>query len=94
MKTYTIEDLIKYHRRRGAVIHREMAIKLPTRLGEFDLIPYTSVVDPKPHLALCLGGVGMEVQGVVPEQPDPVLVRVHSQCLTGDIFGSMLCDCG
>ena len=94
LKTCTIEDLIKYRRRRERLIHREMAIKLPTRLGEFDLIPYTSVVDPEPHLALCLGGVGMEVQGVVPEQPDPVLVRVHSQCLTGDIFGSMLCDCG
>ncbi len=94
LKMCTIEDLIKYRRRRERLIRREMAIKLPTRLGEFDLIPYTSVVDPEPHLALCLGGVGLEVNGVIPEQPDPILVRVHSQCLTGDIFGSMLCDCG
>jgi 3,4-dihydroxy 2-butanone 4-phosphate synthase / GTP cyclohydrolase II len=94
LKMCTIEDLIKYRRRRERLIHRELAIKLPTKFGEFDLISYTSLVDPEPHLALCLGGVGIEVNGVIPEQPDPVLVRVHSQCLTGDIFGSMLCDCG
>jgi 3,4-dihydroxy 2-butanone 4-phosphate synthase/GTP cyclohydrolase II len=94
LKMCTIEDLIKYRRRRERLIRREVAIKLPTRFGEFDLIPYTSVVDPEPHLALCLGGVGLEVNGVIPEQTEPLLVRVHSQCLTGDIFGSMLCDCG
>jgi 3,4-dihydroxy 2-butanone 4-phosphate synthase/GTP cyclohydrolase II len=93
LKMCTIEDLIKHRRRRERLIRRELAIKLPTRYGEFDLIPYTSVVDPEPHLALCMG-VGLEVDGVVPEQADPVLVRVHSQCLTGDIFGSLLCDCG
>jgi 3,4-dihydroxy 2-butanone 4-phosphate synthase/GTP cyclohydrolase II len=90
----TIEDLIKYRRRRERLIRRELAIKLPTRLGEFDLIPYTSLVDLEPHLALCLGGVGREVDGTVPVQEEPVLVRIHSQCLTGDIFQSMLCDCG
>jgi 3,4-dihydroxy 2-butanone 4-phosphate synthase / GTP cyclohydrolase II len=94
LKMCTIEDLIKHRRRRERLIHRDLAIKLPTRFGEFDLISYTAVVDPEPHLALCLGGIGLEVNGVVPEQADPVLVRVHSQCLTGDIFGSMLCDCG
>jgi 3,4-dihydroxy 2-butanone 4-phosphate synthase/GTP cyclohydrolase II len=52
------------------------------------------VVDPEPHLALCVGGVGVEVDGSVPVQKDPVLVRIHSQCLTGDIFNSLLCDCG
>jgi 3,4-dihydroxy 2-butanone 4-phosphate synthase/GTP cyclohydrolase II len=93
LKVCTIEDLIKHRRRRERLIRREPAIKLPTRHGEFDLVPYTSVVDPEPHLALCLN-VGLEVDGVVPEQAEPVLVRVHSQCLTGDIFGSMLCDCG
>jgi 3,4-dihydroxy 2-butanone 4-phosphate synthase/GTP cyclohydrolase II len=94
LKMCTIEDLIKYRRRRERLIRRELAIKLPTRLGEFDLIPYTSLVDPEPHLALCLGGVGREVDGTVPVQEEPVLVRIHSQCLTGDIFQSMLCDCG
>jgi 3,4-dihydroxy 2-butanone 4-phosphate synthase/GTP cyclohydrolase II len=94
LKMCTIEDLIKYRRRRERLIRRELRVKLPTRYAEFDLIPYTSVVDPEPHLALCLGGVGVEGEGGVPEQTEPVLVRIHSQCLTGDIFGSCLCDCG
>jgi 3,4-dihydroxy 2-butanone 4-phosphate synthase/GTP cyclohydrolase II len=51
-------------------------------------------VDAEPHLALCKGDIGVAVNGVVPVQTEPVLVRVHSSCLTGDIFESMLCDCG
>jgi 3,4-dihydroxy 2-butanone 4-phosphate synthase/GTP cyclohydrolase II len=94
LKMCTIEDLIKYRRQREKLIHRELTLKLPTRHGEFDLIAYTSVVDPEPHLALCMGGVGQEVGGCVPVQEEPVLVRIHSQCLTGDIFDSLLCDCG
>jgi 3,4-dihydroxy 2-butanone 4-phosphate synthase/GTP cyclohydrolase II len=90
----TIEDLIKYRRRRERLIHRELCVKLPTAHGDFDLIAYSSIVDPEPHLALCLGGVGVEVGGCVPVQEEPVLVRIHSQCLTGDIFDSLLCDCG
>lgn len=94
LKMCTIEDLIKHRRQRERLIHRELAVKLPTRHGEFDLIAYTSVVDPEPHLALCKGGVGVEVDGVVPLQDAPIFVRIHSQCLTGDIFESQLCDCG
>jgi 3,4-dihydroxy 2-butanone 4-phosphate synthase/GTP cyclohydrolase II len=94
LKMCTIEDLIKFRRQRERLIHRELVVKLPTKFGEFDLIPYTSVVDPEPHLALCMGGVGVEVNGVIPEQSEPVIVRIHSQCLTGDILGSMICDCG
>jgi 3,4-dihydroxy 2-butanone 4-phosphate synthase/GTP cyclohydrolase II len=94
LKMLTIEDLIKHRRLRERLIRRELALKLPTAYGEFDLIAYTSVVDPEPHLALTMGGVGVEVGGCVAEQPDPVLVRIHSQCLTGDIFSSRLCDCG
>jgi len=94
LKMCTIEDLIKFRHRRERLIHRELTVKLPTRLGDFDLIPYSSMVDLEPHLALCVGGVGMEVAGAIPEQKEPVLVRIHSQCLTGDIFGSCLCDCG
>src|SRR5262249_54794123 len=94
LKLCTIEDLIKFRHQRENLVRRELALKLPTEFGTFDLIAYTSVVDPEPHLALCLGGVGVEADGCVPVQEEPVLVRVHSQCLTGDIFGSRLCDCG
>jgi 3,4-dihydroxy 2-butanone 4-phosphate synthase/GTP cyclohydrolase II len=94
LKMCSIEDLIKFRRQRERLVKRELSVKLPTRHGEFDLFAYTSVVDSEPHLALCLGGVGVEVGGVIAAQPEPVLVRIHSQCLTGDIFGSQLCDCG
>ena len=94
LKMCTIEDLIKHRRQREKLVHRELTVELPTRFGQFDLVAYTSVVDPEPHLALCKGGVGVEVGGSVPVQTEPVLVRIHSQCLTGDIFASLLCDCG
>jgi 3,4-dihydroxy 2-butanone 4-phosphate synthase/GTP cyclohydrolase II len=94
LKMCTIEDLIKFRRQRERLIRRELAVKLPTLCGDFDLIAYTSLVDPEPHLALCMGGIGVEVEGCIPVQPEPVLVRIHSQCLTGDIFESRLCDCG
>jgi 3,4-dihydroxy 2-butanone 4-phosphate synthase / GTP cyclohydrolase II len=94
LKMCTIEDLIKYRRNRERLIRREAAVRLPTRHGEFDLFAYSSLVDVEPHLALGRGGVGVEAAGVIPVQDEPVLVRVHSQCLTGDIFGSCLCDCG
>jgi len=94
LKMCTIEDLIAYRRTRERLIKRELAVKLPTRFGEFDLIAYTSFVDIEPHLALCLGGVGVEEGGRIAVHDEPLLVRIHSQCLTGDIFGSMLCDCG
>jgi 3,4-dihydroxy 2-butanone 4-phosphate synthase/GTP cyclohydrolase II len=94
LKMCTIEELIKFRRQRERLIRRELSLKLPTPRGEFDLFVYTSVVDPEPHLALTMGGVGVEVEGVVPVQDKPVLVRIHSQCLTGDLLESMLCDCG
>lgn len=94
LKICTIEDLIKYRRQRERLIHRELCLKLPTHFGDFDLIAYTSVVDPEPHLALCKGGIGIEDEGVVRVHEEPVLVRIHSECLTGDIFESLLCDCG
>ncbi len=94
LKMCTIEELIKYRRQREKLIRRELSLKLPTRHGEFDLVVYTSVVDPEPHLALCKGGVGVELAGSVPVQKDPVLVRIHSQCFTGDLLESLMCDCG
>jgi 3,4-dihydroxy 2-butanone 4-phosphate synthase/GTP cyclohydrolase II len=94
LKMCTIEALIEYRRIREKLVHRELALKLPTRHGEFDVIVYSSVVDPEQHLAFTLGGVGIEVGGVIPIQTDPVLVRIHSSCLTGDLFDSLMCDCG
>lgn len=84
----TIEELVTYRRQREKLIERVEQIKLPTIYGEFDLILYRSRVDPYQHLALCMGGVGREPVN------EPVLVRVHSECATGDIFGSLRCDCG
>ncbi len=95
LKMCTIQDLIDYRRHREKLIHLELSVKLPTDYGVFDLFVYSSVVDPEPHLALCLGGIGQRgPDGAVVEQKEPVLVRMHSECLTGDIFGSQLCDCG
>jgi 3,4-dihydroxy 2-butanone 4-phosphate synthase / GTP cyclohydrolase II len=95
LKMCTIADLIEYRRRREKLVRREIALELPTDFGKFDLFAYTSVVDQEPHLALTLGGVGRETApGVVPVQEEPVLVRMHSECLTGDVLHSAKCDCG
>jgi 3,4-dihydroxy 2-butanone 4-phosphate synthase / GTP cyclohydrolase II len=93
-KLCTIADLIAYRRQREKLVTREIQLKLPTEQGSFDLIAYGSMVDPEPHLALCMGGVGVETNGCVATQTEPVLVRVHSECLTGDVLHSALCDCG
>lgn len=94
LKMCTIADLIKFRRAKERLVRRELQVALPTRFGDFNLIPFTSMVDTEPHLALCFGGIGKEVNGLVETREDPVLVRIHSQCLTGDIFSSKLCDCG
>src|SRR5713226_7770146 len=86
LKMCTIEDLIKHRRQREKLIRRELELKLPTVHGVFDLFVFTSVVDPEPHLALSMGGIGLELGGCVPVQKEAVLVRIHSQCLTGDVF--------
>lgn len=94
LKMCTIEAIIAYRRRRERLIERAIHVELPTDLGPFDLFAYSSIVDPEPHLALTMGGVGVVQNGVVPIQTEPVLVRVHSECLTGDVLHSALCDCG
>ncbi len=91
----SIADLIEYRRRTEKLVKRETTLKLPTAFGTFDLFAYTTPVDPEPHLALTLGGVGVETApGLVPVQDGPVLVRMHSECLTGDVLHSAKCDCG
>jgi 3,4-dihydroxy 2-butanone 4-phosphate synthase / GTP cyclohydrolase II len=95
LKMCTIADLIEYRRRREKLVKREIALKLPTDFGVFDLFAYTSLVDQEPHLAMTLGGIGIEpAPGIVPVQEQPVLVRMHSECLTGDVLHSAKCDCG
>ena len=95
LKMCTIAELISFRLKREQFVKRIESVNLPTRWGEFRLHAFMSVVDPQPHLALCKGGVGeMDPHGIIIEQPDPVLVRVHSECLTGDVFGSGRCDCG
>ena len=95
LKLCTIADLISYRLKREQFVRRIETVNLPTRWGMFKLIAYQSQVDPQPHLALCRGGVGdLDKDGTPIVHEDPVLVRVHSECLTGDVFGSGKCDCG
>ena len=81
----TIADLIAYRHRHESLVHRVAEAKLPTAHGEFTIIAYKSDTDPDEHVALLMGDVATD---------EPVLVRVHSQCLTGEVFGSLRCDCG
>jgi 3,4-dihydroxy 2-butanone 4-phosphate synthase/GTP cyclohydrolase II len=85
LKLGTIEDLIKYRRARERLVQKVEVVKMPTDYGAFELHLYRSTLDGQHHLAL--------VKGDVAAQPN-VLVRVHSECLTGDVFGSRRCDCG
>jgi 3,4-dihydroxy 2-butanone 4-phosphate synthase/GTP cyclohydrolase II len=85
LKICSIRDLIAYRRRREKLVEREQCVKLPTEHGEFDLYLYRSLTDGAHHLALVRGTI---------DPKKPVLVRVHSECLTGDVFGSRRCDCG
>ena len=95
LKMCSIADLISYRLRREQFVRRIEAVNLPTRWGVFRLFAYQSIVDPEPHLALCMGGMGeVGEDGTIAQHEDAVLVRVHSECLTGDVFGSARCDCG
>lgn len=85
LKICSIEELIKYRRSREKLIEKIEVINLPTKYGDFELHLYQSSIDGQHHIALVLGEVG---------QKDTTIVRVHSECLTGDVFGSMRCDCG
>ncbi len=95
MKICSIAKLIEYRLQRERQIKRVETVKLPTDYGEFKLIGYESITSPEPHLALCKGGVGeLNAEGQVIEHEEPVLVRVHSECLTGDLLHSQRCECG
>jgi 3,4-dihydroxy 2-butanone 4-phosphate synthase/GTP cyclohydrolase II len=85
IKIMSVADLITYRRRHEKLVHRVAEAKLPTKYGEFVAIAYKSTIDPDEHVALVRGDISGE---------EPVLVRVHSECLTGDVFASLRCDCG
>ena len=85
LKMITVADLIAYRRHHDKLVERVVATRLPTAFGEFDVVGYRSLVDDKHHVAM--------VKGEVAGEKD-VLVRVHSECLTGDVFHSLRCDCG
>ncbi|MCL0069993.1 bifunctional 3,4-dihydroxy-2-butanone-4-phosphate synthase/GTP cyclohydrolase II, partial [Dehalococcoidia bacterium] len=85
LKIVSVAQLIAYRRRHDTLVKRVAEARLPTAYGEFTAIAYNSVIDSDEHVALVKG----EVDG-----DEPILVRVHSECLTGDVFGSLRCDCG
>lgn len=85
MKMVAIADLIRYRLQHERFVRRVAAPELPTRYGDFQLYAFENQLDHKTHLALTMGDV---------DDGEPVLVRVHSECLTGDVFGSARCDCG
>ncbi|MFJ4188698.1 bifunctional 3,4-dihydroxy-2-butanone-4-phosphate synthase/GTP cyclohydrolase II [Kitasatospora sp. NPDC089509] len=87
----SIEDLIAYRRRTELHVDRAAVTALPTVHGQFTAVGYQGTIDGVEHIALVAGGLGAD--GRLPDGED-VLVRVHSECLTGDVFGSLRCDCG
>lgn len=85
LKIITIKDLIQYRNRSEKLVKKEIEIELPTEYGSFKAIGYSNSLDDKEHIALVKGEI---------DTNEPTLVRVHSECLTGDVFGSYRCDCG
>ena len=85
LKIISIKDLIAYRIEKETIIKREVEVKLPTPFGNFNLIAYSQTTNSQEHIAIVKGAW---------KKDEPVLVRVHSCCLTGDIFGSLRCDCG
>lgn len=85
LKIVTIEELIRYRRKTELLVERVQSVRLPTDFGDFEAVGYRSLLDGQEHMALVKGKVN---------DGEPVLVRVHSECLTGDVFHSRRCDCG
>jgi 3,4-dihydroxy 2-butanone 4-phosphate synthase/GTP cyclohydrolase II len=85
LKIISVNELIRYRLQREKLVERVAEATLPLPIGSFRVMAYRSVIDPDEHVALVMGDIST---------PEPVLVRVHSQCVTGDVFGSLRCDCG
>jgi len=85
LKVGTIADVIRHRMQHDSLVKREVEVRMPTEFGEFRMIGYTNAVDQAEHVALVMGE---------PDAERPCLVRVHSECLTGDVFTSRRCDCG
>lgn len=85
MKIISIQDLIAYRLKTESLIKKEVSVKLPTDWGDFEMVAFTQINTQENHIALIKGTW---------EENEPILVRVHSSCITGDIFGSCRCDCG
>jgi 3,4-dihydroxy 2-butanone 4-phosphate synthase / GTP cyclohydrolase II len=85
LKIATIADLVEHRLRHESFVHRRATVKLPTYFGEFTAVAYDNDIDDNQHMALVKGEINPE---------EPVLVRVHSECVTGDVFHSLRCDCG
>ncbi|MBU1260065.1 MAG: bifunctional 3,4-dihydroxy-2-butanone-4-phosphate synthase/GTP cyclohydrolase II [Planctomycetes bacterium] len=95
LKITTIAKLIEYRLQRESQVKRIQSVFLPTDYGQFQLIAYHSITEIEPHLALCKGNIGkLDKDGNPVVIDEPVLVRVHSECLTGDLFHSQRCECG
>lgn len=95
LKITTIAKLIEYRLQSEKQIKRIQSVFLPTDYGQFQLIAYKCITDLEPHLALCKGDIGkLDENGNPIVVNEPVLVRVHSECLTGDLFHSQRCECG
>ena len=95
LKITSVAKIIEYRLQREHQIKRIQTVNLPTDYGDFKLIGYDSPGAAEPHLALCKGGVGdLDEAGKTIVHDEPVLIRVHSECMTGDLFHSQRCECG
>ena len=94
LKICAVSDIIEWRRTSERLIHHEVSASLPTDVGAFDIHVYGATADPEPHLALTMGLPQPAEGRPNPAIDEPVLVRAHSECLTGDLFHSARCDCG
>jgi 3,4-dihydroxy 2-butanone 4-phosphate synthase/GTP cyclohydrolase II len=95
LKMTSVAKLVEYRLQREKIVRRIQQVRLPTDYGEFTMIGYASPGTSEPHLALCKGGVGeLDEKGNSIPHGEAVLIRVHSECMTGDLFHSQRCECG